>query len=157
MFGECDKQYPSRSGQTSLATAVANITKPVTKNNFGPNHLTNPRLDVSFCLDLRHLFWSVYLFGASLLVGGFLFQPCFPPLSAGLSFKITFILCFPRLQACWSSWLSLFLPPVHAHCLWSEDCLLIFFSTFLLSASQWRNMMAFLCPCITYRVTHLYV
>ena len=29
--------YPSRVGQTSLATAVTNITKPVTKNNFGPS------------------------------------------------------------------------------------------------------------------------
>ena len=37
MFAERDKHYPSRSGQTSLATAVANITKPVTKNNFGPS------------------------------------------------------------------------------------------------------------------------
>ena len=37
MFAEGDKHYPSRSGQTSLATAVANITKPVTKNNFGPS------------------------------------------------------------------------------------------------------------------------
>ena len=32
-----DKHYPSRSGQTSLAAAVTNITKPVTKNNFGPS------------------------------------------------------------------------------------------------------------------------
>ena len=39
MFAECDKHYPSRSGQTSLATAVTNITKPVTKNNFGPSIL----------------------------------------------------------------------------------------------------------------------
>ena len=37
MFAERDKHYPSRSGQTSLATAIANITKPVTKNNFGPS------------------------------------------------------------------------------------------------------------------------
>ena len=37
MFAERDKHYPSRSGQTSLATAVVNITKPVTKNNFGPS------------------------------------------------------------------------------------------------------------------------
>ena len=35
MFAKRDKHYPSRSGQTSLATAVTNITKPVTKNNFG--------------------------------------------------------------------------------------------------------------------------
>ena len=31
MFAEHDKHYPSRSGQTSLATAVTNITKPVTR------------------------------------------------------------------------------------------------------------------------------
>ena len=37
MFAERDKHYPSRSGQTSLATAVTNITKPVTKNNFVPS------------------------------------------------------------------------------------------------------------------------
>ena len=35
MFAERDKHYPSRSRQTSLATAVTKITKPVTKNNFG--------------------------------------------------------------------------------------------------------------------------
>ena len=39
MFVERDKHYPRRSGQTSLATAVANITKHVTKNNFGPSIL----------------------------------------------------------------------------------------------------------------------
>ena len=37
MFAERDKYYPSRSGQTSLVTAVTNITKPVTKINFGPS------------------------------------------------------------------------------------------------------------------------
>ena len=36
MFAERDKHYPSRSGQTSLATVVTNITKSVTKNNFKP-------------------------------------------------------------------------------------------------------------------------
>ena len=41
MFAERDKHYPSRSGQTSLATAAANITKPVTKNNFGPSTKIN--------------------------------------------------------------------------------------------------------------------
>ena len=40
MFAERDKHYPSRSGQTSLAAAVTNITKPVTKNNSGPCILT---------------------------------------------------------------------------------------------------------------------
>ena len=34
MFAECDKHYPSRSGQTSLATAVANFTKPRTSHFF---------------------------------------------------------------------------------------------------------------------------
>ena len=37
LFAERDKHHPSRSRQTSLATAVVNITKPVTKNNFGPS------------------------------------------------------------------------------------------------------------------------
>ena len=35
MFAECDKHYPSRSGQTTLATAIINFTKPVTKINSG--------------------------------------------------------------------------------------------------------------------------
>ena len=35
MLAEGDKHYPSRSGLTSPATAETNITKPVTKNNFG--------------------------------------------------------------------------------------------------------------------------
>ena len=39
MFAERDKHYPSRSGKTSLVTAVTNITKPVTKINFGPSTL----------------------------------------------------------------------------------------------------------------------
>ena len=37
MFAERDEHYPSRPGQTSVATAVTNITKPVTKNNFRPS------------------------------------------------------------------------------------------------------------------------
>ena len=37
MFAERDKLYPSKSGQTSLATVVTNFTKPVTKINFGPS------------------------------------------------------------------------------------------------------------------------
>ena len=37
MFAEYDKHYPSRFMQTSQATAVTNITKPVKKNNFGPS------------------------------------------------------------------------------------------------------------------------
>ena len=37
MFAKHDKRYSSRSGQTSLAAAVTNITKPVTKINSGPS------------------------------------------------------------------------------------------------------------------------
>ena len=37
MFAERDKHYPSRSGQTSLASAVPNFTKPVKKNNYRPS------------------------------------------------------------------------------------------------------------------------
>ena len=37
MFAKRDKHYPSRSGQTSLATAVTNFTKPLTKINFWPS------------------------------------------------------------------------------------------------------------------------
>ena len=33
-FAKCDKHYPSRSGQTSLAKAVANFTKPRTSHFF---------------------------------------------------------------------------------------------------------------------------
>ena len=40
MFAERDKHYPRKSGQTSLATAVANITKPFTKINFGPSSMS---------------------------------------------------------------------------------------------------------------------
>ena len=34
-FAKCDKHYPSRSGLTSLATAVTNFTKPRTSHFFG--------------------------------------------------------------------------------------------------------------------------
>ena len=34
MFAICDKHYPSRSGQTSLAIAVTNFTKPRTSHFF---------------------------------------------------------------------------------------------------------------------------
>ena len=37
MFAKRDKHYPSRSGQTSLATAETNFTKPITKINSGPS------------------------------------------------------------------------------------------------------------------------
>ena len=37
MFAESDEHYPSRTGQTSLATAVSKMRKPVTKINFGPS------------------------------------------------------------------------------------------------------------------------
>ena len=36
MFAKPDKHFPSMSGQTSIATAVTNFTKSVTKINFGP-------------------------------------------------------------------------------------------------------------------------
>ena len=44
MFAEHNKHYPSRSGQTSLAKAIANITKPVTKNNFGPSSVIGQKV-----------------------------------------------------------------------------------------------------------------
>ena len=37
MFAKCDKHYPSRSRQTSLATAVTQFTKPVGNINSGPS------------------------------------------------------------------------------------------------------------------------
>ena len=37
MLAERDKNYPSRSGQPSLATAVTNFPKPVKKIIFGPS------------------------------------------------------------------------------------------------------------------------
>ena len=42
LFAECDKHYPSRSGQNSLARAVINITKPGTKNKFGLSRVGYP-------------------------------------------------------------------------------------------------------------------
>ena len=33
-YAKCDLHYPNRSGQTSLATAVANFTKPRTSHFF---------------------------------------------------------------------------------------------------------------------------
>ena len=44
MFAKRDKQYPSRSLQTSLATAVTNFTKPVTNINFGPSTFHVPKV-----------------------------------------------------------------------------------------------------------------
>ena len=59
MFAKRDKHYPSRSGQTSLATAVTNFTKPVTKINFGPscyNHLlVNHKHGLQVCYQLEPL------------------------------------------------------------------------------------------------------
>ena len=40
MFAGRDKHYPSRSKQTSLARAVTNITKPVMKNNFEAQYIS---------------------------------------------------------------------------------------------------------------------
>ena len=37
MFTKRDEHYPSRSGQTSVATAVTDNTKPVIKINSGPS------------------------------------------------------------------------------------------------------------------------
>ena len=37
MFARHDKHYPINYGQNSLATAVTNFTKPVTKVYSGPN------------------------------------------------------------------------------------------------------------------------
>ena len=37
LFAKHDKHYPSRFGQTSLATVVANFTILVTNINFGPS------------------------------------------------------------------------------------------------------------------------
>ena len=66
MFAECDKHYPSMSGQTSLATAVANITKPVTENNFGPS--------ISARLGTRHCGHKLFL-----LLYGNERETCSPP------------------------------------------------------------------------------
>ena len=74
MFAECDKHYPSRSGQTSLATAVTNITKPVTNINFMPgtvlvdnSYLSTCRLDdllIFSCFKLSfnplEQFWHIF-------------------------------------------------------------------------------------------------
>ena len=64
MFAECDKHYPSRSGQTSLATAVTNFTKPVTNINFGPSinlligNDTNP--DKSYDFEFKTYALSIW-------------------------------------------------------------------------------------------------
>ena len=57
MFAERDKHYPSRSGQGSLATAITNIIKPVTKNNFGPSNVL-----ASQCLVLAILVGETEVF-----------------------------------------------------------------------------------------------
>ena len=50
LFAESDKQYPSKTGQTSLATAVTNFTKPVTKINFEPsNELPTSEQNIPDC------------------------------------------------------------------------------------------------------------
>ena len=51
MFSKRDKHYSSRSGQTSLATAVRNFTKPVTKNNFGPSKVVPQSCEGGCVLD----------------------------------------------------------------------------------------------------------
>ena len=52
MYAEHDKHYPSRSGQTSIATAVANITKPVTKIDSGPQYEVK-RIHFDMAIGLR--------------------------------------------------------------------------------------------------------
>ena len=63
-FAKCDKHYPSRSGQTSLATAVANFTIPRTSHFFdlciGKREWQRFWLQESFSLsDLRGFAMSV--------------------------------------------------------------------------------------------------
>ena len=53
MFAKRDKHYPGRSGQTSVATAVTNITEPVTKMNSGPSTLTVSPNMFQFGLTLK--------------------------------------------------------------------------------------------------------
>ena len=64
MFAERDNHYQSRSGQTSLATAVTNFTKPVTNINFGPSinlmigNDTNP--DKSYDFEFKTYALSIW-------------------------------------------------------------------------------------------------
>ena len=64
MFAKCDKHHPSRSGQTSLATAVTKFTKPVTKNYFGPSTIVTA---TSECMETARA-WNP-LEGSEGLVG----------------------------------------------------------------------------------------
>ena len=86
MFAEHDKHYPSRSGQTSLTTAVANITKPVTKNNFGPSTWNAQKWFVN--LDDVHKPFPVRFWTPP-----FQFQP------------LTVLACIPGFRDCqWGDW-----------------------------------------------------
>ena len=61
MFAKRDKQDPSRSGQTSLATAVANFTKPRTSHFFDLCMWEGIKffaIELSFC-PLKHV-WTKY-------------------------------------------------------------------------------------------------
>ena len=51
-FAKCDKHYPSRPGQTSLATAVANFTKP-RKYRYFQTILTRARW--KFLIDIKEV------------------------------------------------------------------------------------------------------
>ena len=51
MFAKRDNHYPTRSGQTTLATAVTKFTKPVTKNYFGPSTVDD--CDKTLIFELR--------------------------------------------------------------------------------------------------------
>ena len=55
-FAKCDNHYPSRSGQTSLATALTNFTKPVTRIYSGPSTLI-----IAWIIGLQWLFEPRYL------------------------------------------------------------------------------------------------
>ena len=63
MFAKRDKHYPSRSGQTSLATAVTDFTKPVTKINSGPSTCISKAKTLkkdleSYLLDFCIMYWE---------------------------------------------------------------------------------------------------
>ena len=81
MFAECEKHYPSRSKQVSLATAVTNITKPVTKNNFGPSTVAGwTWMLANTCMTelqfsrgitaLLHMNYDAYVYGGTTTVRG---------------------------------------------------------------------------------------
>ena len=88
MFAECDKHYPSRSRQTSLATAVTNITKPVTKNNFGPStyFIIFSYAGSSILLNYLTILWLIKCALPMHIVSIYIHSPF--PLSQGWSFSV---------------------------------------------------------------------